>query len=196
MPPPKKSARQGKRPQSSFPPPPAHLPHRPRANPPNPNLPSSLASNPPSTCTKNSAPALSPALRIGLLHGRLDADDKEVIMRCYQRGEIDVLVATTVIEVGIDVPNATVMVVEHAERFGLRAAPSAFGGRVGRGAAKSYCILVTGKRVSAEAEERLDAMVRTQDGFELAEARPLHARSRRILRHPSGRLARNSALPT
>jgi len=107
-------------------------------------------------------------LRVSLLHGRLDADEKEVIMRRFQRGEIDVLVATTVIEVGVDVPNSTVMVVEHAERFGL-AQLHQLRGRVGRGAAKSYCILVTGKRVSPEAEERLEAMVRTQDGFELAE---------------------------
>ena len=107
-------------------------------------------------------------LRLGLLHGRLDADDKEVVMRRFQRGEIDVLVATTVIEVGVDVPNATVMVVEHAERFGL-AQLHQLRGRVGRGAAKSYCILMTGPRVSPPAEERLNAMVRTQDGFELAE---------------------------
>ena len=107
-------------------------------------------------------------LRVALLHGRLDADEKEVVMRRFQRGEIDVLVATTVIEVGVDVPNATVMVVEHAERFGL-AQLHQLRGRVGRGAAKSYCILMTGPRVSPLAEERLNAMVRTQDGFELAE---------------------------
>jgi ATP-dependent DNA helicase RecG len=107
-------------------------------------------------------------LRVGLLHGRLDADGKEIIMRRFQRGEIDVLVATTVIEVGVDVPNATVMVVEHAERFGL-AQLHQLRGRVGRGAAKSYCILITGERVSPLGEERLNAMVRTQDGFELAE---------------------------
>ncbi len=107
-------------------------------------------------------------LRVGLLHGRLDSDDKEVIMRRFQRGEIDVLVATTVVEVGVDVPNATVMVVEHAERFGL-AQLHQLRGRVGRGAAKSFCILITGERVSEQAEERLNAMVRTQDGFELAE---------------------------
>jgi ATP-dependent DNA helicase RecG len=107
-------------------------------------------------------------LRVGLLHGRLDADDKEVIMRRFQRGEIDVLVATTVIEVGVDVPNATVMVVEHAERFGL-AQLHQLRGRVGRGAAKSYCVLITGSRISPLGEERLNAMVRTQDGFELAE---------------------------
>jgi ATP-dependent DNA helicase RecG len=107
-------------------------------------------------------------LRVGLLHGRLDADEKEVIMRRFQRGEIDVLVSTTVIEVGVDVANATVMVVEHAERFGL-AQLHQLRGRVGRGAAKSYCILMTGERISDLGEERLNAMVSTQDGFELAE---------------------------
>jgi ATP-dependent DNA helicase RecG len=107
-------------------------------------------------------------LRVGLLHGRLNADEKEIIMRRFQRGEIDVLVSTTVIEVGVDVPNATVMVVEHAERFGL-AQLHQLRGRVGRGAQKSYCILMTGPKVSPLGEERLNAMVRTQDGFELAE---------------------------
>jgi ATP-dependent DNA helicase RecG len=107
-------------------------------------------------------------LRVGLLHGRLDADEKEVIMRRFQRGEIDVLVSTTVIEVGVDVANATMMVVEHAERFGL-AQLHQLRGRVGRGAQKSYCILMTGERISDLGEERLNAMVGTQDGFELAE---------------------------
>jgi ATP-dependent DNA helicase RecG len=107
-------------------------------------------------------------LRVGLLHGRLDADEKEVVMRRFQRGEIDVLIATTVIEVGVDVPNATVMVIEHAERFGL-AQLHQLRGRVGRGAAKSFCILMTGGKISPSAEERLGAMVETQDGFVLAE---------------------------
>ncbi|WP_348268124.1 ATP-dependent DNA helicase RecG [Edaphobacter paludis] len=107
-------------------------------------------------------------LRLGLLHGRLSADDKEVAMRRFQRGDTDVLIATTVIEVGVDVPNASVMVIEHAERFGL-AQMHQLRGRVGRGAAKSYCILMTGGKVSEQAEARLDAMVRTQNGFELAE---------------------------
>jgi ATP-dependent DNA helicase RecG len=107
-------------------------------------------------------------LRLGLLHGRLSADDKEVAMRRFQRGDIDVLIATTVIEVGVDVANASVMVIEHAERFGL-AQMHQLRGRVGRGAAKSYCILMTGGRVSEQAEARLEAMVRTQNGFELAE---------------------------
>jgi len=107
-------------------------------------------------------------LRVGLLHGRLDSDEKEVVMRRFQRGDLDVLVSTTVIEVGVDVPNASVMVVDHAERFGL-AQLHQLRGRVGRGAAKSYCILMTGARVSPEAEQRIEAMVRTQNGFELAE---------------------------
>ncbi len=113
------------------------------------------------------AGALS-GLRLGLLHGRLPAVEKEVEMRRFQRGETDVLIATTVIEVGVDVANASVMVIEHAERFGLSQMHQ-LRGRVGRGAAKSYCVLMTGGRVSEEAEARLDAMVRTQDGFELAE---------------------------
>jgi ATP-dependent DNA helicase RecG len=109
-----------------------------------------------------------PDLRIGLLHGRLASDDKEIAMRRFQRGEIDVLVATTVIEVGVDVSNATIMVVEHAERFGL-AQLHQLRGRIGRGAAKSYCVLMTGNKISPEGELRLDTMVRTTDGFEIAE---------------------------
>ncbi len=107
-------------------------------------------------------------LRVGLLHGRMDADEKEVTMRRFQRRELDVLIATTVVEVGVDVPNATMMVIEHAERFGL-AQMHQLRGRVGRGRAKSYCILMTGGKISPQAEERLAAMVRTQNGFELAE---------------------------
>jgi len=107
-------------------------------------------------------------LRLGLLHGRMGADEKEIMMRRFQRGELDVLVATTVIEVGVDVPNASVMVIEHAERFGL-AQLHQLRGRVGRGARASHCILMAGGRVTDEAHLRLDAMVRTQNGFELAE---------------------------
>jgi ATP-dependent DNA helicase RecG len=109
-----------------------------------------------------------PELKIGLLHGRLDADLKEQVMGLFQRGEIDILVATTVIEVGVDVANATVMVIEHAERFGLSQLHQ-LRGRIGRGAAKSYCILMTGGKVSEDGERRLDAMVRTHDGFQIAE---------------------------
>ena len=107
-------------------------------------------------------------LRVGLLHGRMSADDKEVAMARFKRGELDVLVSTTVIEVGVDVPNATVMVIEHAERFGL-AQMHQLRGRVGRGKHKSFCVLLTGERVTPEAEARLDIMVQTQNGFELAE---------------------------
>jgi len=107
-------------------------------------------------------------LKLGLLHGRMSSDDKEVTMARFKRNEINVLVATTVIEVGVDVPNATMMVIEHAERFGL-AQLHQLRGRVGRGSQKSYCVLLTGSSISPEAEQRLDAMVRTQNGFELAE---------------------------
>ena len=109
-----------------------------------------------------------PDLRVGLLHGRLEPDLKEQVMRLFQKGEIDILVSTTVIEVGVDVSNATVMVIEHAERFGL-AQLHQLRGRIGRGAAKSYCILMTGGKVSEDGERRLDAMVRTNDGFKIAE---------------------------
>src|SRR3954454_11163948 len=107
-------------------------------------------------------------LRVGLLHGRLPADEKEIAMARFQRGEIDVLVATTVIEVGVDVPNATVMVIEHAKRFGLSQLHQ-LRGRIGRGAHKSYCVLITGGKITTEGQRRLDAMVKTQDGFVIAE---------------------------
>ncbi len=107
-------------------------------------------------------------LKVGLLHGRLASDLKDQVMRMFQRGELNILVATTVIEVGVDVANATVMVIEHAERFGL-AQLHQLRGRIGRGAAKSYCILMTGGKVSEDGERRLDALVRTNDGFQLAE---------------------------
>jgi len=109
-----------------------------------------------------------PDLKVGLLHGRMDSDDKESVMRRFQSGDVQVLVSTTVIEVGVDVPNANIMVVEHAERFGLSQMHQ-LRGRIGRGSAKSYCVLMTGGKVSPEAEQRLDAMVRTNDGFEISE---------------------------
>jgi ATP-dependent DNA helicase RecG len=109
-----------------------------------------------------------PDLKVGLLHGRLDAELKDQVMRMFQKGELQILVATTVIEVGVDVPNATVMVIEHAERFGL-AQLHQLRGRIGRGAAKSYCILMTGGKISEEGQKRLDAMTRTNDGFKIAE---------------------------
>ena len=107
-------------------------------------------------------------LKVGLLHGRLDADLKDQVMRMFQSGDLQILVATTVIEVGVDVPNATVMVIEHAERFGL-AQLHQLRGRIGRGAAKSYCVLMTGGKVSEEGQRRLQAMVDTNDGFKIAE---------------------------
>ena len=107
-------------------------------------------------------------LNLAVLHGRMEPDLKEQVMRLFQKGKIQILVATTVIEVGVDVPNAAVMVIEHAERFGL-AQLHQLRGRIGRGAAKSYCILMTSGKVSEEAERRLDAMVRTTDGFQIAE---------------------------
>jgi len=109
-----------------------------------------------------------PDLRVGVLHGRMEPDLKEQVMRVFQKGEMDILVATTVIEVGVDVANATMMVIEHAERFGL-AQLHQLRGRIGRGAAKSYCVLMTGGKVSEDGERRLDAMIRTSDGFQIAE---------------------------
>jgi ATP-dependent DNA helicase RecG len=109
-----------------------------------------------------------PDLRVGVLHGRMEPDLKEQVMRVFQKGEMDILVATTVIEVGVDVANATMMVIEHAERFGL-AQLHQLRGRIGRGAAKSYCVLMTGGKVSEDGERRLDAMVGTSDGFQIAE---------------------------
>jgi ATP-dependent DNA helicase RecG len=109
-----------------------------------------------------------PELRVGLLHGRLDADLKDQVMRRFQRGELQILVATTVIEVGVDVPNASVMVIEHAERFGL-AQLHQLRGRIGRGPAKSYCVLMTGGKISEEGQKRLATMVATNDGFQIAE---------------------------
>lgn len=107
-------------------------------------------------------------LKVGLLHGRLDPELKDQVMRMFQKGELQILVSTTVIEVGVDVPNATVMVIEHAERFGL-AQLHQLRGRIGRGAAKSYCILMTGGKVTEEGQRRLQAMVDTNDGFKIAE---------------------------
>jgi ATP-dependent DNA helicase RecG len=117
---------------------------------------------------KELSKSIFPDLRIAVLHGRMEPDLKEQVMRLFQKGEIDILVATTVIEVGVDVSNATVMVIEHAERFGL-AQLHQLRGRIGRGAAKSYCVLMTGGKVSEDGERRLDAMVRTSDGFKIAE---------------------------
>ena len=110
-----------------------------------------------------------PDLTVGLLHGRLGFPEKDAIMRRFKAGEIHVLASTTVIEVGIDVPNASVMLVEHAERFGLSQLHQ-LRGRVGRGPWKSFCILLTSGRLGEEAQRRIDAMVSTSDGFKIAEA--------------------------
>ena len=107
-------------------------------------------------------------LRIGVLHVRLPAEEKDSVMRRYVAGEIDVLVATTVIEVGVDVPNATAMVVLDADRFGVSQLHQ-LRGRVGRGSAPGLCLLVTWADAETPARERLDAVAGTLDGFQLAE---------------------------
>ena len=109
-----------------------------------------------------------PKLKVGLLHGRLSSEEKDAVMESFRKNETQILVATTVIEVGVDVPNATAMVIEHAERFGL-AQLHQLRGRIGRGAAKSHCILVGPVRMTEEALARLETMVRTANGFEIAE---------------------------
>lgn len=109
-----------------------------------------------------------PKLKVGLLHGRLRSEDKEQVMEQFRNGQIQILVATTVVEVGVDVRNATVMVIEHADRFGL-AQLHQLRGRIGRGAHKSHCILVAPKNVTEEARARLDTLVSTSDGFQIAE---------------------------
>jgi ATP-dependent DNA helicase RecG len=109
-----------------------------------------------------------PSMTVGLLHGRMPMDEKERVMEAFKNGRIQILVATTVIEVGIDVPNATVMIIEHAERFGLSQLHQ-LRGRVGRGRHRSYCILLAAAPVSEEGQRRLNTMVRSHDGFVIAE---------------------------
>ena len=111
-----------------------------------------------------------PKLQVGLLHGRMSSEEKEDVMQRFRRNEVQILVATTVVEVGVDVPNATVMVIEQAERFGL-AQLHQLRGRIGRGAQKSHCILVAPPlpRLTDDARARLETMVRTTNGFEIAE---------------------------
>ncbi len=106
-------------------------------------------------------------MRLGLLHGRLSAGEKDEVMERFRAGELQVLVSTPVVEVGIDIPNATVMMVEGAERFGLSQLHQ-FRGRVGRGTEKSYCLLLA-DNPSREARERMALMEKTNDGFVLAE---------------------------
>jgi ATP-dependent DNA helicase RecG len=109
-------------------------------------------------------------LRVGCLHGRLATTERRAVMEAFTRRELDVLVATTVIEVGVDVPNATIMIVQEADRFGL-AQLHQLRGRVGRGAEQSYCLLVsrTKDELTESAQARLHALVDTTDGFRLAE---------------------------
>jgi ATP-dependent DNA helicase RecG len=109
-----------------------------------------------------------PDLRVGLLHGRMRAAEKDAVLQSFRRHELDILVATTVIEVGIDIPNATVMVIEGADRFGL-AQLHQLRGRVGRGADQSYCLLLSDEP-GQDARERLKLLEETTDGFTLAEA--------------------------
>ena len=108
--------------------------------------------------------------RVGCLHGRVKPAERRALMAAMKAGELDVLVATTVIEVGVDVPNATIMIIQEADRFGL-AQLHQLRGRVGRGAEQSYCLLVSRRReeLTDIARDRLEAMVATSDGFEIAE---------------------------
>ncbi len=110
-----------------------------------------------------------PQFTIGLLHGQMKTVEKDRIMERFRQGDVDILVATTVIEVGVDVPNATVMMIEHADRFGLSQLHQ-LRGRVGRGGDKSYCLLIPSDHYSEDAKRRLAVMVETQDGFRIAEA--------------------------
>ena len=114
------------------------------------------------------AQEIFPSYKVGLLHGRLKADAKERVMRAFVAGELQLLVSTTVVEVGVDVPNASVMIVEHAERFGLSQMHQ-LRGRVGRDRYQSHCFLLYQSPLSDEARERLKAMTETTDGFEIAE---------------------------
>ncbi len=109
-----------------------------------------------------------PDFKVSILHGQMKADAKQFEMNRFVKGETNIMVATTVIEVGVNVPNASVMIIENSERFGLSQLHQ-LRGRVGRGADKSYCILMSSHKISREAKKRIETMVRTQDGFEIAE---------------------------
>ena len=109
-----------------------------------------------------------PNFKVGLIHGRMKQEEKDAVMDEFREGTTHILVSTTVIEVGVDVPNASIMVVEHAERFGLSQLHQ-LRGRVGRGDEQSYCILLAGDKRSTEARERLAIMEETNDGFKVAE---------------------------
>ena len=110
-----------------------------------------------------------PYCKVGKVHGKLKPSEKDAEMQRFVNGETRIMVATTVIEVGINVPNASVMVIENAERFGLSQLHQ-LRGRVGRGAEQSYCVLVTSYKLSKDTRKRIEIMVQTNDGFEIAEA--------------------------
>ena len=109
-----------------------------------------------------------PSVKVSMVHGKMKPAIKESAMQAFKNGETKILVATTVIEVGVDVPNASAMVIESAERFGLSQLHQ-LRGRVGRGAEQSYCILMSSYKIGPESRKRLETMVRTNDGFEIAE---------------------------
>ncbi|MDE2300636.1 MAG: ATP-dependent DNA helicase RecG, partial [Burkholderiales bacterium] len=119
------------------------------------------------TATHQQLSAALPGRTVGLLHGRMVAAEKAAVMAAFTAGQLSVLVSTTVIEVGVDVPNASLMVIEHAERFGLSQLHQ-LRGRVGRGSAASVCVLMYGTPLSQTAKQRLKAMMETGDGFEIA----------------------------
>jgi len=110
-----------------------------------------------------------PNYQVSVVHGRMKAEEKEFEMQRFVQGKTDIMVSTTVIEVGVDVPNASVMIIENAERFGLSQLHQ-LRGRVGRGADQSYCLLMSGNKLTNEGRKRLEIMVRSNDGFEIAEA--------------------------
>ena len=109
-----------------------------------------------------------PKYAVSILHGRMPTETKDYEMARFKKGETSIMVSTTVIEVGVDVPNASVMVIENAERFGLSQLHQ-LRGRVGRGADQSYCILMSGDKLGSDSRTRLSTMVRTNDGFEISE---------------------------
>ena len=130
-----------------------------------------------------------PRLRVGLVHGRMKAAEKQATMRAFKDGDIDLLVATTVIEVGVDVPNASLMIIENAERLGL-AQLHQLRGRVGRGSAASSCVLLYRSPLSMMARQRLETMRETNDGFVIAEKDLRAARPRRVAGHAPDRPGR------
>ena len=121
------------------------------------------------TAAENLAKQAFPEFKVGLLHGQLPSKDKAEIMERFRKNEVQILVSTTVVEVGVDVPNATVMVIEHAERFGLSQLHQ-LRGRIGRGEHASTCFLKTNRPQSIPTPERLEVMCETEDGFKIAEA--------------------------